>query len=138
LTISEPLSGVTVVDCSTGFAGTRTTGLLADYGAEVTWIEPPGGAPFRRLDPAAASVFNRGKRSVIVNLESGEREELYAWLGAADVLVADSEIETLDASGLGYDNLHARFPALIWCSITGFGRAKPTAICRREKRWCTP
>ncbi|HTM86144.1 MAG TPA: CoA transferase, partial [Mycobacterium sp.] len=42
-----PLAGLRVVDCSRGLAGSRATGVLADYGAEVWWVEPPGGDPFR-------------------------------------------------------------------------------------------
>ena len=45
--MSGPLEGLRVVDCSRGIAGTRATGILADYGADVVWIEPPSGDPYR-------------------------------------------------------------------------------------------
>ena len=63
-----PIEGLRVVDCSRGTAGPRATGMLADYGADVVWVEPPGGDPLRRCAPEAASVFNRGKRSVVLDL----------------------------------------------------------------------
>jgi crotonobetainyl-CoA:carnitine CoA-transferase CaiB-like acyl-CoA transferase len=64
------LSGIKVIDCSSRFDGIRATGILADYGAEVTWVEPPGGYTFREREPAATSVFCRGKRSTRLDLDS--------------------------------------------------------------------
>src|ERR1035437_3412312 len=63
-----PLHGLRVLDCSTGPAGLRAAGLLADYGADVIWVERPGGHRLRRDDPVAAAVFNRGKRSIELDL----------------------------------------------------------------------
>ncbi len=63
-----PIEGLRVVDCSRGTAGPRATGMLADYGADVVWVEPPGGDPLRRYAPEAVAVLDRGKRSVVVDL----------------------------------------------------------------------
>ena len=69
-----------VVDCTRGTAGPRLTQLFADYGAEVVWIEPPGGDPYRAHELAVEySVFNRGKRSVVLDLrDPAEPSELRA------------------------------------------------------------
>jgi crotonobetainyl-CoA:carnitine CoA-transferase CaiB-like acyl-CoA transferase len=121
-----PLQDLTVVDLTTGTAGPRATGMLADYGADVTWVEPPGGDRFREQLAVPYSVFNRGKRSVELDLRSGEgREALLSLLAGADVFVESGRPGVADELGLGYEALHERFPALVYCSISGFGRTGP-------------
>jgi len=120
------LEGLRIVDCSLGAAGPRATGLLADYGAEVTWIEPPGGDPLRRSEPAAASVFNRGKRSVVLDLEKSEdRARVRELADHADVFVEAWPPGAADAMGLGASDLQARNPGLVYCSISGYGAEDP-------------
>ena len=63
-----PIEGLRVVDCSRGTAGPRATGMLADYGADVVWVEPPGGDPLPAVRARAVSVLDRGKRSVELDL----------------------------------------------------------------------
>src|SRR5205085_11711310 len=83
-----PLNGIRVVDCSRGTAGPRATGILADYGADVIWVEPPGGDPCREELAVPYSVFNRGKRSIVLDLgQEADRETLFELLGTADVFV---------------------------------------------------
>jgi crotonobetainyl-CoA:carnitine CoA-transferase CaiB-like acyl-CoA transferase len=121
-----PLEGLTIVDCSGGTAGPRATGILADYGAEVVWVEPPGGDPWRRARPAASSVFNRGKRSVALDVaEDGDRQLLLRLVGGADVFVESWRPGVAEGLGLGWDHLRARNPRLVYCSITGFGTGGP-------------
>ncbi|HKE76584.1 MAG TPA: CoA transferase, partial [Acidimicrobiales bacterium] len=121
-----PLDGLRVVDCSWGTAGPRATGLLADYGADVLWVEPPGGDRLRRLDPAAASVFNRGKRSVEVDLKDPDQRDRVAGLVArADVLVHSWRPGVAARLGLDYADLHDAHPGLVVCSISGFGPDGP-------------
>lgn len=119
-----PLHGLRVVDCSSGLAGPRLTGLLADYGADVIWIERPGGDPFRGELRVAYSVTNRGKRSAVLDLPV-ERDTLFELLSDADVFVESWQPGVADRLGLGWADLHDRFPGLVACSISGFGADGP-------------
>ncbi|MBV9509777.1 MAG: CoA transferase [Caulobacteraceae bacterium] len=120
--MSRPLAGLRVLDCSLGTAGPQASGLLADYGAEVTWVEPPGGDLTRRLEPASAAVFNRGKRSIVLDVEKAEDRERIAKLAErADVFIEGWTPGQADKLGLGFEALRARNPQLIYCSISGFG-----------------
>lgn len=122
----RPLEGLRVVDCSLGGAGPQATGLLADYGADVIWVEPPGGDPARRREPGAASAFNRGKRSIVLDPSSAAgRDLLLELVERSDVFVEGWRAGEAEALGLGYEQLHARSPGLIYCSISGFGRDDP-------------
>lgn len=115
------LEGLRVVDLSGGMAGPLTTMLLSDHGADVVKVEPPGGDRFRS-NPGYL-VWNRGKRSVVVDLGSDDgRDSLRRLLRTADVLVETFTPGTLEALGLGWDELHGDNPRLIRCSITGYGR----------------
>ena len=120
--MTGPLDGLRVVDCSRGTAGPRMTGLLADYGADIVWVEPPHSDPYRDELAVPYSVFNRGKRSVTMDLgdESG-RETLRALLATADVFVSSWRPGAAERLGLGYQQLHAELPGLVCCSISGFG-----------------
>ena len=124
--MSGILEGLRVVDCSWGTAGPQATGLLADYGADVVWVEPPGGDPLRRRQPAAASVYNRGKRSIVLDLKDAtQRETLAALTRRADVFVESWRPGVAERLGLGFDTLHALNPGLVYCSISGFGPDGP-------------
>src|SRR5437870_985065 len=80
------LDGLKVVDLSWGIAGPVATMMLADHGAEVVKVEPPGGDPFR--GQAGYLVWQRGKRSAILDLQTTEgRQGLHALAAEADVLV---------------------------------------------------
>lgn len=120
----RPLEGLRVLDLSTTIAGVRAAGVLADYGADVVWVEPVGGTPTRDELSVEYAVFNRGKRGVELDVQSpsSERERL---LAAADILIETwSPSEAVD-HGLDYETLHGRHPALVQCSITGFGADGP-------------
>jgi crotonobetainyl-CoA:carnitine CoA-transferase CaiB-like acyl-CoA transferase len=124
--MSGPLDGLRVIDCSVTLAGIRGAGLLAAYGADVVWIEPPGGSPLRAYAPEATSVFNRNKRSVILDLSVvAARDELARLAGTADVFLETWPPDAAGASGLGFDQLHALNHGLVYCSISGFGRDGP-------------
>jgi crotonobetainyl-CoA:carnitine CoA-transferase CaiB-like acyl-CoA transferase len=100
--------------------------MLADYGADVIWVEPPGGDPTRQALPAAASVFNRGKRAMELDLKDpAQRDDLYTLSETADVFVESWQPGVAHAVGLGFDHLHTRNPALVYCSISGFGAEGP-------------
>ena len=127
------LAGLKVLDLSRVLAGPYATMLLADMGAEVIKVERPGigdetraWAPPRTADGTStyfASV-NRGKRSVTATLSDPDDAAAIRQLAAqADIVIENSRAGTLDRYGLGYDDLSAENPRLIYCSITGFGAA---------------
>jgi crotonobetainyl-CoA:carnitine CoA-transferase CaiB-like acyl-CoA transferase len=102
------------------------TWYLADYGADVIWIEPPGGDPSREEYAVRYSVYNRNKRSMVLDLKDpAGREELLALLETADVFVQGWRPGVAERLGLGYDEVHARVPGLVYCSISGFGPGRP-------------
>ena len=125
----RPLAGLKVLDLSQILAGPYCTRLMADAGAEVTKIEPPTGDPSRHL-PALISDdhsgyflwLNCGKRSVVADLGTAEGRQLVRDLAVdADVLVENMRPGSLNAKGLGYDDLKVLNPGLVMCSISAFG-----------------
>ena len=123
---SGPLAGLRVIDCSWGTAGPRATGMLADYGADVIWVEPPGGDPYRAELAVAYSVFNRGKRSIVLDLRTDtDRDVLLQLIGSADVFVQSWRPGVAERLGLGYDTIRRLSPSVVYCSISGFGADGP-------------
>ena len=133
---SRALSGLRVLDL-TGRAGGYCGFLLANLGAEVILIEPPGGDPMRREGPFKGTqadreqslsfvAYHTNKRGIVLNLEMEEdQSSLRALVRAADVLIEDRPAGYLDARRLGYKALQAINPALVLTSITGFGQSGP-------------
>src|ERR1700730_8046908 len=114
------LDDLTVLDLSWGISGPMAAMLLADHGASVTKIEPPGGDPFRSL--SGYQVWQRGKRSAIVDLKSaGGHDELLALAAGADVLIDSFSPGVPHRLGIDYDRLAEVNPRLVYCSITGYG-----------------
>jgi len=114
------LDGVTVLDLTSGIAGPVTGMLLADHGAQVTKIEPPGGDPTRGY--SGAQVWHRGKRSAVLDPHDGaDRERLLALATHADVLIENFAPGGAAELGLDHDALLARNPRLVHCSITAYG-----------------
>jgi crotonobetainyl-CoA:carnitine CoA-transferase CaiB-like acyl-CoA transferase len=134
-----PLSPFVVVDLSRILAGPFATQLLADLGARVIKVEPPGGdptrgwgPPFEGDDPAGESAYfrcaNRGKEGLRLDLHHEEgRLRLFELLAAADVLVENFLPESVRRLGLTWDALHARFPRLVVASIRSFASDTPAA-----------
>ncbi|MGE0741720.1 MAG: CoA transferase [Hyphomonadaceae bacterium] len=119
---SRPLEGLRVVDLSRTAAGQQAAGLLGDYGADVVLVEAPGGAALRQQDPAAASVYNRNKRSVTADLASAEGRHAVLGLASwADVLIADWTKAEEAQLGLTAQALKSANPHLIQCIVEGFG-----------------
>jgi crotonobetainyl-CoA:carnitine CoA-transferase CaiB-like acyl-CoA transferase len=127
---TRALAGIRVLDLTSIVVGPAATLRLADLGAEIIKIEPPGGDMLRTLGGPSPSGrmsgkylhFNRAKRSVCLDLKKpGAREALLAILATCDVLVSNIRPEALDRLGLGAAACLARQPGLIHCSITGFG-----------------
>jgi crotonobetainyl-CoA:carnitine CoA-transferase CaiB-like acyl-CoA transferase len=97
---------------------------MADYGAEVIKVEPPGGDPFR-FQPAWRS-WNRGKQGIVLDLSTpAGREQAIHLAGTADVLVESFRPGDMADWGLAYDTLSPLYPRLVYCSITGFGQQGP-------------
>ena len=122
--MAGPCTGLTVLDFSLGMPGAICTLVMADYGAEVIKVEPPGGDPFR-FQPAWIS-WNRGKKGIVLDLSTTEgREHAIQLAGAADVLVESFRPGDMADWGLAYDTLSQLYPRLVYCSITGFGQQGP-------------
>ncbi|HEU4352935.1 MAG TPA: CoA transferase [Burkholderiales bacterium] len=127
------LEGIRVIDLSLFLPGPYLTLMLADHGAEVIKIEPPGeGDPTRHLGPkdGGETVYfrnlNRGKKSVVVDLKNPwDRDALLKLCDAADVFVESFRPGVVDRLGVGYDHLRARNPRIVYCSISAFGQQGP-------------
>ncbi len=138
-----PLTGLRVLDLTRILAGPTCTQLLGDLGAEVWKIERPGagddtrawGPPFLRdaagretRESAYYLCANRNKRSVAIDIASPAGNAAVRRLAAqADVLVENFKVGDLARRGLGWDDLRAVNPRLIYCSVTGFGQDGPEA-----------
>jgi len=139
----QPLEGIRVLDLTRALAGPYCTMMLGDLGADVIKIEQPGrgdesrgwGPPFVGEPygpyPGESAYFiaaNRNKRSVTVNLKSSEGQEIVGRLaGVSDVMVENFRTGVLDGMGLGYEDMRALNPRLVYCSISGYGRTGPYA-----------
>ncbi len=122
--MSRALGGLRVLDLGQGFTSALITQLLADYGAEVWCVEPPGGSPLRE-QPAWVS-WGRGKRSVVLDLHDGRDAVRARELALrSDVLVETFRPGVAGRLGLGYDALAAANPGLIYASVSGFGSRGP-------------
>ena len=127
--MAGPCTGLTVLDFSQGMPGAICTLVLADYGAEVIKVEPPGGDPFR-FQPGWIS-WNRGKKGIVLDLDSEEgRLAAVRLAGKADVLVESSRPGDMEEWGLSFDHLSELYPRLVYCSITGFGQKGPLSRVR--------
>jgi crotonobetainyl-CoA:carnitine CoA-transferase CaiB-like acyl-CoA transferase len=126
------LEHLLVLDLTSHLSGPYCTMLLADHGAEIIKIEPPGGDSARLMPPfvngesAPFMTWNRNKRSVVLDLKDpAGMQALLELIDRADVLVENYRPGVLARLGLGYDVLHARNPRLILGSISGFGQTGP-------------
>jgi crotonobetainyl-CoA:carnitine CoA-transferase CaiB-like acyl-CoA transferase len=133
-----PLKGLRIFDLTRVLAGPTCAQMLADLGADVVKIERPGaGDDTRGFAPPVmpgtqeSAYFvgvNRNKQSVTLDLGVKEGQEIALKLIAGcDIFVENFKVGALAKYGLGYEQLHARFPRLIYCSITGFGQTGPYA-----------
>ncbi len=131
-----PLHDITVLDLTRVLSGPYCTMLLADLGARVVKIEQPGkgddtrawGPPFLEGESAYFLSVNRNKESVTLNFKHGDGlAVLHDLIAKADVLVENFRPGTLTKLGLDYDALAARYPRLVYCSISGFGHTGPRA-----------
>lgn len=127
------LTGITVLELATVITGPYAGMLLADLGAEVIKVEAPTGDGFRKWDGSGApsvqpafATFNRGKRSIAVNLKTDEGRRIFHDLAAhADAVIENFRPSVADRLGIGYDDLRAVNSAIVFCSITGLGTVGP-------------
>ena len=133
--MSGPLSGVRVLDLTTVVMGPYATQILADFGADVVKVEPPGGDvmrfawPFRH--PGMGHIFlnaNRNKRSIVLDLkQDGAREACLALAKKADVLVYNIRPQAMGRLKLGYDDVRKVNPRIIYVGCFGYSQRGPYA-----------
>ena len=131
-----PLEGVKVIELAHIMSGPTAGMLLADMGADVIKVERvPGGDDTRRFTPpevegeaSAFMMMNRNKRGIALDLKQPAAcAALLRMVGRSDVLIENFRVGTMERLGLGYDTLRAEHPALIYCTVSGYGRTGPEA-----------
>ncbi len=119
-----PLDGIRVVEFCHMVMGPTCGMILADLGADVIKVEPPGGDTTRKLVHQGAGFFasyNRNKRSIVLDIKSPQGLAAARRLAlSADVVIENLRPGALDAAGLGYDDLKAENPGLVYCALKGF------------------
>lgn len=134
MSAAPPYAGLKVLDLSQGIAGPYCAALLAQQGAEVIKVEPPGGDWVRNagggrdgMTPLAIA-GNLGKRSMVVDARKPSGRDLLLRMAArADVVVENNRPGVIERLGLGYGAVAAANPAVVYVSITGFGPDGPDA-----------
>jgi formyl-CoA transferase len=132
--MTSALEEIRVVEFANYVSGPYAGMILGDMGAEIIKIEEPTkGDPFRgwgrvEYSPTFGSV-NRNKKSVTLDLKSEEgKAHARALILAADVVIENFRVGTMDRLGLGFEQFREKNPGLVWCSITGFGSDGPYAM----------
>jgi alpha-methylacyl-CoA racemase len=130
--MTQPLSGIMVLDFSTLLPGPLATLMLAEAGAEVVRIERPGGEELRRHPPyidgesAVYALLNRGKKALVLDLKAPDaRARLEPLLARCDVVVEQFRPGVMARLGLGYEAVRAINPRAVYCAITGYGQDGP-------------
>jgi CoA:oxalate CoA-transferase len=128
-----PLSGITIIDLSRILAGPYCTLLLAELGARVIKVEPPQQGddarqygPFKDGKSAYFISVNRGKESIALDLKSPAGRDIFErLLDRGDALVENFRPGTMEKLGYGWENLHQRYPRLVYAAASGFGHSGP-------------
>jgi crotonobetainyl-CoA:carnitine CoA-transferase CaiB-like acyl-CoA transferase len=131
-----PLAGRRVIELGVWVAGPAAGGLMADWGADVIKVEPPAGDPQRSVFGAVGiagqaglppfEIDNRGKRSVVLNLQQPDAlEQMHQLLATADVFITNVRPAALERLGLDHQTVLARHPHLVYASLTGYGLQGP-------------
>jgi alpha-methylacyl-CoA racemase len=130
--MTQPLSGVLVLDFTTLLPGPLATLMLAEAGAEVIKIERPGGEELRRHPPyidgesAVYALLNRGKKSIVLDLKApDDRARLAPLLARCDVVIEQFRPGVMARLGLDYEAVKAVNPRTVYCAITGYGQDGP-------------
>jgi alpha-methylacyl-CoA racemase len=126
LASTGPLADLRVIDLSALLPGPFCAQMLADLGADVLKIEPPTGDNSRRMPSDIFATANRNKRGAILDLKRAEdRAVLLDLADDADVLIEGFRPGVVDRLGVGAEQVRARRPAIVYCSISGFGQQGP-------------
>src|ERR1700693_231261 len=132
--MTQPLSGIRVLDLSRLLPGAYTSQMLADYGADVIKIEEPGSGDYGRFMPPQLAggmslyfvAINRNKRSMTLNLKAPEGREIFLrMVRQADVVLESFRPGVMDRLGLGYEQLKEANPGIVYCGISGYGQDGP-------------
>ncbi|HEU0062216.1 MAG TPA: CoA transferase [Hyphomicrobiaceae bacterium] len=131
--MASALERLSVVDLSSHLSGPYCAMVLADHGADVVKVERPGGGddarkmpPFVGGESAPFMIWNRNKRSVVIDLKTAAgKTQLLDLIDGADVLIENFRPGTLERLGLGWATLSVRNPRLIYAAISGFGQTGP-------------
>jgi CoA:oxalate CoA-transferase len=133
--MTAPLDGVTVLDLTHVLAGPFASLTLRDLGARVIKVERPGTGddtrtfpPFKDGESAYFAAINHGKKSIALDLKAdGDRAIFEALLSRADIVLENYRPGVMEKLGYGWEALHARYPALIYGAVSGFGHTGPDA-----------
>jgi formyl-CoA transferase/CoA:oxalate CoA-transferase len=130
----QPLQGVKILDLTHALAGPFCSTMLADFGADVIKLEPPGagdiargwGVPLAGGETSYFTTLHRNKRGIVVDLKQPEGKELFMRLvEQCDVVIENYRVGALKRLGLDYEAARKRNPGIIYCSISGFGQDGP-------------
>ena len=135
---APPYEGLRVIELAEDPAGEILGKLMAEQGADVVKVEPPAGAPSRRIGPFHDDIadvdrsltfwyYNTNKRSVVLDLDSSlaDRDLFRGLAASADILIEDFRPGTLGKLGLDYEVVKERNPRLVYAAISGFGQTGP-------------
>ena len=135
--MSQPLSGIRILDLSRLLPGAYATQMMADFGADVIKVEEPGMGDYGRFmppqGPGGMSLYfvaiNRNKRSITLNLKTERGREIFLkMVGYADVVLESFRPGVMERLGLGYEQLKTHHPGIIYCAISGYGQDGPYAL----------
>src|SRR6266478_3208733 len=124
-----PLAGFRILDLTQVVSGPFCTMTLGDLGADIIKVEPPEGDPTRRIGrpqkngiPSGFLVFNRNKRSLVIDLKKEHGRDLVRKLvGKFDAIVENNRPGVADRLGIGYADIRKINPKIVYCAIHGFG-----------------
>jgi CoA:oxalate CoA-transferase len=120
--VSAPLAGIKIIEVGVMLAGPYATLMLADLGADVLKIEPPGGEISRQVSDSYFASLNRNKRSLCLDLRSGEGQRRLAELVAeSDALLVNMKPSVIRRLGLTYEALRRHNDKIVCVALTGFG-----------------
>ena len=132
--MSQPLSGIRVLDLSRLLPGAYASQMLADFGADVIKVEEPGSGDYGRFMPPQLAggmslyfvAINRNKRSMTLNLKTPAGREIFLrMVRKADVVLESFRPGVMERLGLGYEQLKQVHPGLVYCAISGYGQDGP-------------